>query len=448
MSTGAFFEVNNGQVDQFGYSVTLKKRTNGSTATYGFNTYMREFTIFESLLSKMMYLEGVIYDGGGFIERAGVQTGDVISIVIHKDQKDTPTQKIIKDFYVHFLSNGARNQNSKGKTYKVLALSKAGFQDTKVRIYKSFSGTCSEIAKTICKDYLLLDPKEYPAANFEATASQISLIGSSLSPFGTMQQLSAYALSTASKAKDSNYLFYETRDGVYFKTLRTISTSGNNFTYTVTVDKNKNTDDPNIDYYSIMEYDQHPTSDNQKLIRDGALENEVTTYDFISRKIVTKTFDLKKQYRDILLMGPYLSIDLEEIDNTNTRERKSDTKHNLFFRCSDTSYDKPTDPISEKYNTSKAQAELLNQTRISIMVFGNPYIKPGDTINLNVRQMSGNEDPNENDLYLNGKFLVVSSRHFIEGAAGYVTIFDLFKDGYEVDVAKYRRDNNSHFIKV
>lgn len=445
MSQGAFFEVNNKQTDQFGYSITLKKRTNGSSAIYGFNTYMRDFTIYESLLSKMMYLEGTIYDGGGFIERAGVQSGDIISVVLHKDEKDSADQKIIKDFYVQYLSNGQRNLNSKGKTYKVQAISKAGYQDTKTKIQKSFSGKCSDLTRAVCKDYLLLDSKDYPAKNFEATVGQINLIGSSLSPFGIIDQLSTFALSTF-KTKDSNFLFYETRDGVYFKSLRTISQSGNNFTYTVTVDKNRD-DDKNVDYFRVMEYDQHGTNDNLRKIREGALENEIVSYDFVSRRIVKRSFDLKKQYRDILLMGPNLAIDTDEIDNANTRDRKTDVKHDIFFRCSDTSYDKLVDPISEKYNTTRAQSEMINQTKITIMVLGNPFIKPGDTITLNVRQMSGNPDPNENDLYLNGKFLVVSSKHFVQGAAGYVSIFDLFKDGYELNVSKYRRDNNAHFIK-
>ena len=88
----------------------------------------------------------------------------------------------------------------------------------------------------------------------------------------------------------------------------------------------------------------------------------------------------------------------------------------------------------------------MNQTVISCRVLGNTRIKPGDVVELKAAQ-SDASDQEQRDPFLNGKFLVGSVMHVILDAGTYETVLDLFKDGYEFDIANFRRDTNSNLIK-
>lgn len=452
------FIINNGLLDQFGYKVTLIKATNKSQAELGVTNYFRQFAIYESLFSKFMYVEGNIYDGGGIAQKIGFQAGDILRFTLFKDESDTKTEMIIKDFYIESIGGQKRNPNQKGASYTFLAVSKCGKEASSTTIKRSYNKKGKDIIMDICTQVLQLTPEEMsfntfsntsgltPTANFEDTYGDISLIMPSVPPFEAIEFVLQQCISNTDKIAGNNFFFYETRDGVILRALKTIVASGKTHEYRMPVDKNRSKDGPDQDYLSTQSV-HHAKSNNQREnLNQGILENQTLSFDFISRSITKQSFNLKEDHKGILLMGEYLLLDSDEIENYTGSQRVTDEQQSLFVRCSNKSYDKAEDYYELAGGTTRAQIQLLNQTQITIKILGNPKIKPGDTINLKVAQPD-NELLEDRDPILGGKYLVASCKHVVSDAIDYITLVDLFKDGYERDVGAYRKDTHSHFIK-
>ena len=441
------FIINNKQVDQFGYKALLIKNTNNSKAQFNFTTYLQRFSLFEGMFSKFMYVEGQIFDGAGFIKTIGIQAGDIIRIDLFKQPEDSLDDIISGEFYIESVSGSTRLVSGKGEIFTFRAVSKIGFMALKTKIKRSFNGKASEIIQQICDKFFDLEPGKVSANNIEETFGVLNISASSLQPFDVIERINSQAVSPANKAGDNNFFFYETRQGVVYKSLRKIVQDANTFNYIIPADKNRSEESEDLDYFRILEFEVKTTDNHNQKLKEGVLENQILTFDFISRKIEKKTFKLKDSYKDILLMGENLKFDMDEIDNlVGDEQRTTDEEQNVFPRCSSKSYDQPEDFITLKRGPTQAQYQLMNQTVISCRVLGNPKIKPGDIIELKAAQADPS-DIEQRDPFLNGKFLVGSVKHIVIDAGTYETIIDLFKDGYELDISNFRRDTNSNLIK-
>lgn len=441
--TTSFF-LKKGQIDQFGYKITLIKNTNNSSTVVGLTTYVRHFKLFESIFSKFMYVEGLLVDGGGIVQRMGIQPGDIMLIDLYKDPSDTEDLKISKEFIIEQIGGQARTDGNKVTRYPFRAVSKIGFEGLKNKVKKSFNGPADKVVAKISDYYLKAEPKL--TKNFTSTFGDIKYIASSATPFDTIENISKQCIS-ASNPKDGNFFFYETRDSLVFRSLRDIVASGNTYPYILAVNKNRSETSLANDYFRIQDFTHHESTDQRAKIQQGALKNKTVLFDFISRKVTETTFDVKRDYRDVLLMGDNLAMDDEEIGNyVDDDKRSTDEEQSLFIRCSNESYDQPQDYIGSIKSYAQAQRALMNQTVLTVTIHGNPRLKPGDTIELEMNQSSA-EYKQEKDIFLTGKFLVGSCAHSVTDADRYVTICDIFKDGYERSINDYRKDINNHFIK-
>lgn len=441
------FVINSRQVDQFGYKALLIKNTNNSKAQFNFTTYLQKFSLYEGMFSKFMYCEGQIFDGAGFVKTVGLQAGDILRIDLFKEPEDSIDDIITNDFYIESLGGGTRLVSGKGEIFTFRAVSKIGFMALKSKVKRSFTGKASDIIQQICSKFFELEPSKVSTNNIEDTFGVLNISASSMQPFDVIERINSQAVSSTNKAGDNNFFFYETREGVVYKSLRKIVQDANTFNYIIPADKNRSQESKDLDYFRILEFEVKTTGNQRQKVEEGVLENQTLTFDFISRKIEKKSFKLKDNYKDILLMGNNLAFDVDEIDNlVGDQQRVTDEEQNVFPRCSSKCYDQAEDFISLKRGPSQAQYHLMNQTAISCRVLGNPKIRPGDIVELKAAQ-SDPSDQEQRDPFLNGKFLVGSVMHIVLDAGTYETILDLFKDGYEFDISNFRRDTNSLLIQ-
>jgi len=438
--------INDKKIDQFGYKVTFYKKTNKSATQVGFTTYVRYFRLYESLMSKFMYIEGIITDGGGMVQRLGIQPGDVLEIELYKDPSDSVEEKISKEFVIEQLGGQNRTDGQKASRYSFRAVSAIGYEGIKNKIKKSFKGKAKDIVLEIANTYLAAPPAMINTSNFTDTSGDIVYNAASLSPFETIENVCIQSVAS-DNPKDANFFFYETRDSLNFKSLKKIVSSANAFVYVLKVDKNRDDVSASNDYFRIQDITHHNSTDQRQKLKDGVLKNKTVSFNFISRKVEETTFDLKKDYKDILVMGDYLLMDDEEIDNfVGDTSRTTDEEPNIFVRCSQECYDQVVDNKIQSRPFAKAQRGLMNQTVVTIKIHGNPKLRPGDIIELKVPQASGHKKE-ERDFILSGKFLIGSAAHTVTDANNYVTVCDLFKDGYERNITDYRKDINSHLVR-
>jgi hypothetical protein len=443
-SLATSFFVNKGKVDQFGYKVILKKRTNKSSTVTGFATYVRHFRLYESLLSKFMYIEGLIIDGGGIIQRLGVQPGDIMEIDIYKDPSDPIELKITNEFVIEQLGGEDTPDGQKSTRYTFRAVSKVGYEGLKNKVKKSFERPGTDIVRSVATEYLRVEPGKIKT--FTETFGEINYIAPSVSPFQVIEHIAIQSISKDNQ-NDTTFFFYETRDGVYFQSLENIVKNANTFPYIVAVSKNRDDENVSRDFFRVQKFSHHNTIDQRENTVNGLLKNKTISFNPINRTINETTFNLKEEFKNIIQLGPHLLMDGEEIDNyVGDEDRFTDEEQSVFVRCSNESYDQVQDYISAARPVRQAQRLLMNQTALTVTIHGNPRMKPGDIIDLDINQPSG-DSKQERDMILAGKYLVGSCVHSITDAKDYITICDLFKDGYERSIADYRRDINSHFVK-
>lgn len=441
--------VNAERVGQFGYKILLKKRTNGSSAQWSFTNYVQRFTIFESIFSKFMYMEGQVMDGGALHDRIGLQAGDILEVNLLKDLDDELTKQVYNEFYIERVSSKVRLPGGKGSSYTFTAVSRVKYRENKAVISRAFNKKASDIVKEVCDVFFDLPPEKCRAENFQETYGDVQYISTYLKPFQLIEYMQRVSIPASSgPLKDSSYFFFETRDGVFYKTLRQMLIDGQEWTYILAVDKTRSSlNTAETDFARIEEHEIKTSNDTRRKVAKGAIENQISTFDPIRRTFTESRFNLKESSRDILLLGENLVMDETELDNlVGEEDRVTDRVLCEFFKCSQRAYDAEEDYVELNHSATAAQLEMINQQVVSIRVPGNPRIKPGDRIIINA-QIAGATSERETDVFLSGRYLVGSAAHTVIDAADYGTVFDLYKDGWEINISQYRKDDNSQYLR-
>lgn len=437
LTTGAL--IKDGQVSQFGYKIVLVKQGGGRVSL---NTYVRSFRIFESIFTKFTYMEGLILDGMNITQRFGFQPGDKFEVEIYKDPSDSPPiERLVKSFIIEELGGQNRPDGNKAANYTFRAVSELGHKGLNARVKRSYRGKASAIVDKINSTFLnknLLFEKtpSYGDIRYVTTDNK--------SVFDVIEDISKHCIS-ASNPKDGNYLFYEARDKCFFKALKHIRATGVDHKYKLVANKNR-AEQTEDNLFRIDTFVHHESIDQRKNYLNGTLNNVVRSFDFITREVKDTDYAILSDSRHGNLFGDNLLMEPEEVNFF--RADLGDAGPSVFLRCSQKSYkdsekDSSEELLSKIRPYAVGQMGLLNQTRLTVSVLGNPKILPGDVIEIEMAQASGDSTIEEKDFVLGGKFLVGTVVHAITDSDDYSLIIDLYKDSYERDISSFRKDINS-----
>jgi hypothetical protein len=411
---------NPGQPDAFGYSIAFVKATGGQT--YSVTQYVAEIDVWESLFAKAMCCKLGVFDGGGLMETIALQPGDIIRVTIYADEEG---DKLIKDFLISEITGGNRTDNSAAKTYNVSGMSRHAYNNMKANVYRGFSSTYSDMLKKVCSDYLGLDD-----VDIESTVGNTTIVSPGKPPFKVIGQLMTHAVSGRWGPEDSFFFFYEDRDKVRFKTLKSIVTDAKVHPFIVSVDKN--VDGP-TDLIKIQHYSQLKAGSQTERINSGMFENEIVEVDFLSRTFGSKKFSYEKAGDQLRMLGQGDIVDKANNVKDFVNESASTIRglSNLVkWRVADESFDREG-TMRDKYGTMVAQKALFNQLIYAVQIFGNPGIKAGDIVDVTSPALSMQGDAPSLDNMFQGRFLVGDVRHRIVNGEQYLTVLNLFKDGFE-----------------
>lgn len=410
---------NPNQPDAFGYSIAFVK---ASGETYSATQYVSEINVWESLFAKAMCCKIGVFDGGGLLETIALQPGDKIDITMMKDEDSV---KLIKTFIISDIGAGNRTENSQAKTYTVSGMSAHAYANMKHKVYRGFKSNYSEMLKKICTDFLGLTDVE-----MEDTLGDTTIVSPGKSPFKIISQLMLHAISARWGAEESLFFFYEDRDSVRFKTLRSVVSDAKVHPMILSVDKNV---DGEADLLKIQHFAQLKAGSQTERIIGGMYENEIVEVDFLSRTFGSKKFSYEKTGDQLRMLGQGDIVDKAN----NVRDFVNDAETTIRglasmvkFRIADEAFDREGS-MRDKYGTMVAQKALFNQLIYAVQIFGNPEIKVGDIVDVSAPAMSMQSDAPEMEKMFQGRFLVGDIRHRIVNGEQYVTIMNLFKDGFE-----------------
>lgn len=414
---------NQGHVDAFGYQAALVKKSGSDEKKYSITAFASEINVFESLFAKAMCCTVSMFDGAGLMETIALQPGDEIEIVLFTDEN---SKKLIKRFVILNIDNINRVDNSQAKTYRLSGISAHAFLNKRATVYRAFKGTHSDMVKQLCADYLAL-----PEIEIEPSVGDTQVVSGGRTPFKMLAQLMMHAISAEGGETNSLYFFFEHRDGVSFKTLRKIVADATEpHKLCVSVDKNV---DGAPDLSKIQAFAQLKAGSQAERISAGMYENEIVEYDHISRKINSTQWKYKDSGKGLQLLAGQRAAEDENVDPwVTTEETKLRGKFNVVkLRAADEAFDQLNN-YGKKFGSMVAQKAMFNQIIYAIQIFGNTDIKAGDLVDIEAPALAMAGSSPELDFSLTGRFLVGDVRHRVMNGEQFLTVLNIFREGYDV----------------
>ena len=304
------------------------------------------------------------------------------------------------------------------REYTINLVTPEFFQSMSSRMTKRYTGTCAEAVKEIMETRLQIEDKRIYAA--EKTSGTIDVLIPNYTPLQAINYFTAISL-TEEVPYASNFLFYETLDGFYFRSIRGIlqQYSAGNEVATFQVNANKLTGAQVIDeaqaFSSIIQIHQKNTLDVLTDATSGVLRSRMLHLDFFARKFT----ESDSRYTETFKTYP------DNFDQSIDRNTK------LFTTLSDTS---STESAYRKQNEGKVpprrrhesdvlrnrQLREIQHLRTVLEVPGQPNLRAGTVIILNYPSTRLIEGESENlsaaahqnpTPFHSGRHLVTKVRH-------------------------------------
>ena len=362
-------------------------------------------TYFESVKSPSISLTLSFIDVDGVISREGITGGEYLDLNIKVPDYDNFTITPDKHF---MMLNSVKDvkTTSKSQIATLEFVSVEAIINETARVSRRFTGNVSQIVKELLKDKKGIQTDK----NLESDQSfnKYSFVGNLKRPFDTIQWLCPKA---ASDDKEGGFLFYETLDGYYFKSIKNLLEAEPQ------VYKKPETpiepDGTPVNDFRIIENNLDSSNDIGMNCRMGMYANKTIFVDIETG--TTKTVDFKISELG-LSKPPKLPSKLEDIP-TRLMLRILD-KGALQKGAKKEDVEKENE-LAIYQNKSYARTNLLFSQTLSISIPFNPDLRAGEMIQVELPVSKGDKEtqttgrPDDNDI--SGKYLISELKHTIDG---------------------------------
>ena len=362
-------------------------------------------TYFESVKSPSISLTLSFIDVDGVISREGITGGEYLDLNIKVPDYDNFTITPDKHF---MMLNSVKDvkTTSKSQIATLEFVSVEAIINETARVSRRFTGNISQIVKELLKDKKGIQTDK----NLESDQSfnKYSFVGNLKRPFDTIQWLCPKA---ASDDKEGGFLFYETLDGYYFKSIKNLLEAKPK------VYKRPETpiesDGTPVDDFRIIENNLDSSNDIGMNCRMGMYANKTIFVDIETG--TTKTVDFKISELG-LSKPPKLPAGLEDAP-TRLMLRILDAGA-LQKGAKKEEVEKESE-LAIYQNKSYARTNLLFSQTLSISIPFNPDLRAGEMIQVELPVSKGDKETqttgrlDDNDI--SGKYLISELKHTIDG---------------------------------
>tara|TARA_R110000868_G_scaffold9685_1_gene47766 strand:- start:22 stop:1431 length:1410 start_codon:yes stop_codon:yes gene_type:complete len=435
---------------------------------------MEEFTIFHDLYANGMQCEILVVDSNGLLELMPV-VGDETLIINFR----TPTDDAIRSyvFRVYKIDNKVMS-NDRTDNYVIKGISQEVFNDRKSTVQKSYTDMpASAIVRGIYNGYLKPNEEDYGIVKkknlyVQDTSNNHHMVFTDESPFTAINTMCMEAkVKTSGKLTEynfkskkigdeespdesqaSNFIFYESYDGWYFKTLDSllIQDPVEDYYFTNAKVEQKNKDETIKQYQMINSLKYNKQFDTLESMEEGIFFNTVETIDPITKKFTIDNFTYNTDRGKIA----HLEKDKNLFSEESLFAKGGQSSHKYYMQSSiGANYNKliylkgavKTDPqirnpreLHTWFKFDLASRVQLNNMVLAISIPGNTNMEIGQVVNIHIPQNASSVEyqKKENLLYGN-KFFVVAVRHtYNKQDNSFFTVFEAVKDVYAKDIVE------------
>lgn len=472
------------------YSVYLLNAD--GTRSIGITRLITQMTITEDIFKNTLYGSVRIKDAvnllGGKLGKNNVSVvnnskgfpivGEEFLEIVYTNSFNDKNVKL--RFAVYSISDIIYSKNNTVKEYTLNFCSEEHLIDATTLVMKKYSKQNSDNIKDLCRDFLNLDdgtsvvtniqnavgmntagslgyPSTGDKAQFKSkkklvtvqpTAGVQDVVIPRLSPLQAAEFLARRSMGDDEKFQSGTFLFFENFEGFHFCDLEYLILKGvqkaaqDEVPYTyfyenpLIRDPNKPLP-PEREFKTVHRIDHMHYFDTVEKLKMGMFESEVITYDFINGNHNPNRFRFlnneNMNNRDGIALGNFKNQHFPENSTSfmNKVVTKDDTDMKFSRKflipkdLSDPTRDTYLDII---YPNRASYFTRLAQDVFTIHTYGDPTIRAGDVILLNVPDGDGN-DPTALNPYLSGFYLVGTIRH-IYTQTTYQTIMDIYKNAF------------------
>jgi len=286
------------------------------------NDLYSNFTIQQSIFEPYMTLTIQINESKLIFEQfgsKGLQGEEFVKIKFN-----TPTMHIIEDlFYVTGYSPIKKSPHDLSTSLVLKCVSKEKLINDAVTVNQSFTGTTSEVASNIYKNYLLGNAKfkhlkaakewkEKPIIVDESIGTQKFIIPG-LSPFSSLHFLALRSFG-GSNFPGSFYSFYEAVDGFYFKNIENWAEDEERDAYTFDSDINDLPHHHRDFFKNIKNMSPLSMKNTMTGIQNGEFASKVTTIDFNKKSFTLTEFNMMDQRKEFNTLGKEFNMSSKFFD--------------------------------------------------------------------------------------------------------------------------------------
>lgn len=402
-----------------------------------FRPQLLELSYEENIFTGMIVGQLVVKDTVDFPTLLPFIGEERIRIILTRQDetsKNNPTllDPIEFEGLIYTMQGGREIQNASRKlqSYTLKFISDGFVNHSRTRVRRSFFQVpYSIMVRTVYEQYLKHNDKPLIV---EETLGLHDYIISNRRPITAINQI-AKRSRCPNCPETSTYVFYEDRDAYYFVTLNWLFKqdpikkikAGTRNRLTA-----EGVRDIAEDINTTTQYNQSGTYDVLNDLRKGKSSSRMYKLDPIRRKLTIQDFDIEKEWNKF----DHISDNKPYTENNAALGAPESTVH---FIISDEGHDEIlTDSrpfaLESTIQTRSSQLQQMKRNAMTISLPGDPRIKAGATIEFYVPESLGKmnkDNPEEEDKYISGKYLIVSCAHILKDA-NYTTNLELIKDSF------------------
>lgn len=407
---------------------------------------LMELSVYESMYSGIVSGHVTLTDSQGFIEVFNITGFNFIRISFSKIGDDDPFKK---DTYFRIHRIGKNIPTTRGnEEFTMSFVSEDVFVNQQKRIVKSYKEqTINSMIQDLLLNELNTSRHLLPGSIFEDTEGTYSFIISNKTPFEAIQWLCGYA--KPAKAQyghvGADMLFYDTVNGYNFRSLQSLYKEASYAEYFYSPQGVYAPGEGQyLDYgiKNMLSLNIKKHFDSLDATQTGLYANKLITIDPFMQKFQVTEFKYNDYFNNSASLNPHpittgyknrynkeeseMTNSVFKVMTTNASQRENPLVKNKEALATVAS---PID-IETYLPYRTAQIGLSRSMMIEFTIYGDPNLKIGNKIKVNIPSLSLDDSTGKkaNNKYYSGYYIVSAIRHILNFRGQYLCVVEAVTD--------------------
>lgn len=409
-------------------------------------TLVIDLNIFESIHNKTLSGNVMLVDTSNVVGRLPLTGNERIEFKFFTPSCSKGYDFTIKSGHPMYVYKISKRQGvtPRAQTYLLHFCSKELLHNETVRVMNAQTDTYSSITANLVRnpDFLNSAKNIYIEPSFGLHTE----IFTNERPLDAIEKLSLKTLSE--KYNNAGYYFYETSDGFYYRSLESLMAIEGNTARPVlakfrpkpsNIKDGTGVKDIKNEMQIVSKFNIVEQFDTLKNLRNGVYASRLYTYDNTNKVYEKHDFDYNLDYEKSMHTEP--GKNGVKTDNTGVlplynKENKflsdyPDTANYLWTNTTDIHDNIKTPDVKNYLQKRLSQRLAFASFKLELTVPGFTGLTAGDLITFEMPsyQPAGEGQPNDNDPYMSGRYLISSIRHQLNRKADkHIMILECIKD--------------------